>query len=149
AFLFALAGALGAVLYASWRELAWGMAWLALCSVGSALRRKTLTGMVETAFGGLYIGAPCAMFLWLRLRAPENSNVGFDMILSLFAVIWTADVFAYLGGKLIGGPKIGVGLSPNKTWSGIIAGVLAGTAAGYACGLVFHAPFTGIWLGVG
>jgi len=144
AFLFALAGALGAVLFASWRELAWGMGWLALCSIASALRRKTMPQMIET-LGAIYIGAPCAMFLWLRLRAPE----GLDTMLALFAMIWSADVFAYLGGKLIGGPKIASGLSPNKTWSGIIAGALAGAGAGYTSGVVFHSPNTGIWLGVG
>ena len=146
AFLFALSGALGAVMFASWRELAWGLLWLALCSAVSAVRRRSLTSVLETMLGALYIGAPCAVFVWLRGRQPE----GLETILTLFAVIWSADVFAYLGGKLIGGPKIARGLSPNKTWSGIILGVLAGMGAGFCCGLVFGAAAPGwIWLGVG
>ena len=147
AFLFVFAGALGAVMFASWSQLAWGMAWLALCAVLSACRRRTLASIIETAGGALYIGAPCALFVWLRDRTPE----GLETVLTLFACIWAADIFAYFGGKLIGGPKIATGLSPNKTWSGIIAGVIAGAAAGYGLGLLFHTnpSLRGIWIGIG
>lgn len=147
AFWFALAGSLGAVMIASWGNLYWAMGWLALCSIASALRRKTLIGMIETAGGALYIGAPCGVFVWLRDRAPE----GLETILVLFAVIWSADVFAYFGGKLIGGPRIAEDLSPNKTWSGIVSGVLAGMCAGALCAHWFNAPreLVGIWLAVG
>jgi phosphatidate cytidylyltransferase len=74
-----------------------------------------------------------------------------ETVLTLFAVIWAADVFAYFGGKLIGGPKIAEGLSPNKTWSGIVAGVAAGTAAGWACGAMVGADGLrlGVWISVG
>ena len=145
AFVFALVGALGAVMFASWRELDLGLGWLTLCAAASAFRRRSVVRVIETVLGAIYIGAPCAVFLWLRGK-PE----GLDIILTLFAVIWSADVFAYLGGKLIGGPKIAAGLSPNKTWSGIIAGVVAGIAAGYAFGAMFGTNSrTLIWLGVG
>ena len=147
AFLFVFAGSLGAVMFASWREVAWGVAWLVLCAALSACRRRTLAGIVETAGGALYIGAPCAMFVWLRDRTPE----GLETVLTLFASIWAADIFAYFGGKLIGGPKIATGLSPNKTWSGIVAGVLAGGAAGYGLGILFHADpaLRFLWIGIG
>ncbi|MBX3510325.1 MAG: phosphatidate cytidylyltransferase [Hyphomonadaceae bacterium] len=147
AFLFALAGALGAVLFSSWQYLGYGVGWLTLCAGASALRRRTLSAVIETAGGAIYIGLPCAIFLWLRDRAPE----GLETILALFAVIWASDVFAYFGGKLIGGPKISEGLSPNKTWSGIIAGTLAGAGAGYGCGVLFHAPeaLLALWVAIG
>jgi phosphatidate cytidylyltransferase len=135
AFMFALAGSLGAVMFSSWQYLGFGVGWLALCAIVSAMRRRSLIGVVETAGGALYIGLPCALFLWLRDRAPE----GLETILALFAIIWASDIFAYFGGKLIGGPKIGRGLSPNKTWSGIVAGAFAGAGAGYGCGLLFQA----------
>ena len=146
ALLFVLVGGLGAVMFASWHRLDYGMGWLALCSGLSAVRRKTLTGIAETAFGGLYIGAPTAVFLWLRGR-PE----GLETVLSLFLVIWAADVAAYFGGKFIGGPKVAAGLSPNKTWSGIVCGVIAGAGAGWLCREAFSAggAATPIWLGVG
>lgn len=147
AFLLAFAGALGAVMFASWGQLGFGVGWMAVCAAISACRRRSLAGVLETAGGALYVGLPCGLFLWLRDRAPE----GLETILTLFAVIWAADIFAYFGGKLFGGPKIGAGLSPNKTWSGIVAGVLAGAAAGWACGVMVGAAGARleVWVGVG
>lgn len=147
AFLPALVGSLGAVMFASWGQLGLGAAWMAGAATISAMRRRTLSDGLETAGGALYIGLPCALFLWLRDRAPE----GLETILTLFACIWAADIFAYFGGKLVGGPRIARGLSPNKTWSGIVAGVIAGALAGWVCGAVFGADGSklAIWLAVG
>lgn len=147
AFAFALAGSLGAVMFSSWQHLAYAFGWLVLCSCLSALRRRTLAGVIETAGGAVYIGLPAALFVWLRDRGPE----GLETILALFAIIWASDIFAYFGGKMIGGPKIAHGLSPNKTWSGIISGVLAGAVTGFGCGYLFHAgeEFRMAWLLIG
>jgi phosphatidate cytidylyltransferase len=134
AFLFSLAGSLGAVMFSSWGHLHYGLVWLVLCAVLSAARRRSLVGVIDTAGGAVYVGLPAAVFLWLRDRAPE----GLETILALFAIIWASDIFAYFGGKLIGGAKVAEGLSPNKTWSGIITGALAGALAGYGCGLLFR-----------
>lgn len=136
AFAFSLAGSLGAVMLASWLRLDLALIWLVACAAASATRRRSLVGVIETAGGAIYIGLPAAVFLWLRTRGAE----GLETVLALFAIIWAADSFAYFGGKLIGGPKVAEGLSPKKTWSGIIAGVIAGAAAGVGCGTLFHAP---------
>jgi len=147
AFLFAWAGSLGMVMFASWHQLWYGVAWMAACAAISAARRRTFAGVIETGGGTLYIGLPCGVFVWLRDRGPE----GLETILALFAIIWAADIFAYFGGKLIGGPKVAEGLSPNKTWSGIIAGTLAGACIGFACGTLFHTPphLQVAWLAIG
>ncbi len=147
AFVFALAGSLGAVLFSSWQRLDLGVAWLAACAASSCARRRTLMGAVETFGGTVYVGLPAAVFLWLRDRTSE----GLETILALFAIIWAADIFAYFGGKMMGGPKVAEGLSPNKTWSGIVAGVFAGAAAGFGCGVLFHAsPIISVaWVGIG
>ncbi len=47
-----------------------------------------------------------------------------------FTAIWSVDVFAFFGGKLIGGPKAFPNISPNKTISGLLVGV---TFAGINC----------------
>jgi phosphatidate cytidylyltransferase len=146
AFMFTFAGALGAVMFASWGWLTYGTAWMAGCALLSATRRRSFAGIIETAGGTLYIGLPCAVFVWLR-RQPE----GLSIVLVLFTLIWAADILAYFGGKLIGGPKVASGLSPNKTWSGIICGVIAGAVAGLGCGVVLGASTAveGLWLLVG
>jgi phosphatidate cytidylyltransferase len=147
AFGFVLAGSLGAVMLASWHRLDLGAAWLVLCALASAARRRSLPRILETAGGALYIGLPVAIFMWLRGLGDE----GLKSMLGLFAMIWSADIFAYFGGKLIGGPKVAEGLSPKKTWSGIAAGTLAGALAGWGCGLAFQtAPeFRLPWLAIG
>ncbi|MGP8171127.1 phosphatidate cytidylyltransferase [Rhodoblastus sp.] len=48
----------------------------------------------------------------------------------LFAVVWGADICAYFGGRLIGGPKLAPRISPGKTWSGFLVGVFCGAALG-------------------
>lgn len=147
AFLFCLAGSLGAVMFASWRMLDWGMGWLALCGALSAVRRRSFAGVIETMGGVLYIGAPPAIFVWLRYFGDE----GLRIVLALFVIIWSADVFAYFGGKIIGGPKVAEGLSPKKTWSGICTGALAGAAAGFGCGVFFGVAdvLRYVWIGIG
>jgi len=145
AFLFALAGAFGAIMLASWRSWELASAWLVLCALASAVRRRSLSGVLETAGGLLYVGSPTAVFLWLRMRAPE----GLETVLTLFLVIWSADVAAYFGGKIIGGPKIASGLSPNKTWSGVAAGAFAGGVAGAICAFLFASKLYLAWVGIG
>jgi phosphatidate cytidylyltransferase len=48
----------------------------------------------------------------------------------LFAVVWGTDVFAYFGGRLVGGPKLCPRISPGKTWSGFAIGVCCGAVMG-------------------
>ncbi len=98
--------------------------------------------MIESAGGALYIGIPVAIFMWLRGLGEE----GLRTMLALFAMIWSADIFAYFGGKLIGGPRVAEGLSPKKTWSGIASGTLAGAAAGWGCGAAFQTAAENRWL---
>src|SRR5262249_45708203 len=38
-------------------------------------------------------------------------------------IVWATDTFAYLCGRLIGGPKLFPALSPRKTWAGTLGGI--------------------------
>jgi len=46
----------------------------------------------------------------------------------LLILVWSNDIFAYLVGRTLGGPKLWPSASPSKTWSGFIGGVALGTA---------------------
>ena len=104
-------------------------AWLAV-AVGAAVvwgvamiwRRDD--GPMHEAFGMLYLGVPMVSLLWLRSGA-----VGRDWTLMLLAATWSADIGAYAGGTLIGGPKLWPRISPKKTWSGFAVGILTAMAA--------------------
>lgn len=136
AFALCLLGVLGAVMAASWGEVAVAFGWLAACGLASAMRRRTLAGVVETFGGVLYVGAPCALFLLLRAHSPG----GREAVLGMFLIIWATDAAAYFAGTLIGGPRVSRRLSPNKTWSGLMFGTLAGLGAGIGCAALFHGP---------
>ncbi len=55
---------------------------------------------------------------------------GLESILWLFAVVWGTDIMAYLGGRLIGGPKLWPAVSPKKTWAGFLTGIFSGALLG-------------------
>lgn len=84
-----------------------------------------------TLFGILYVGFSCAIMIWLR----NGTADGLFNLLTLLFIIWASDIFAYLTGKSLGGPKLAPAISPKKTWSGFIgSSVGAGlVAAGMAC----------------
>jgi len=79
----------------------------------------------DAAFGVLYIGAPCLCLVWLR-----GTNQGHWWTLMLFAVTWAADIFAFVVGSTLKGPKLWPRFSPNKTWSGFVGGLAASVATG-------------------
>ncbi|MCH9766091.1 MAG: phosphatidate cytidylyltransferase [Alphaproteobacteria bacterium] len=88
---------------------------------------------VLSTLGVLYTGVPSVALLWLRSQEPY----GLHAILFLFLVVWSTDVFAYVGGRLIGGPKLAASISPKKTWAGLIIGVsAAGVAAAFFAGWI-------------
>src|SRR5450631_924432 len=83
------------------------------------------------AFGGMvYAG-----FLLVSVEALHGSaDSGARSIVWLFATVWGTDIFAYFGGRLIGGPKLWPKVSPSKTWSGTLTGVFAGAFLGAVIG---------------
>ncbi|HYA81663.1 MAG TPA: phosphatidate cytidylyltransferase, partial [Methylocystis sp.] len=80
------------------------------------------------AFGGVvYSGTLVVVLILLR-----GSEMGGVAIAWLFAIVWGSDVFAYFGGRLLGGPKLWPRISAGKTWSGTITGLFAGALLGLA-----------------
>ena len=57
------------------------------------------------------------LFWWL------NTNIQ-HLLLFVLPLVWAIDVSAYIGGSLLGGPKLAPKISPKKTWSGAIIGFL-------------------------
>ena len=46
-------------------------------------------------------------------------------LLSVMAIVWAADVFAYFSGKAFGKRKLAPSISPGKSWEGAIGGCIA------------------------
>ena len=101
----------------------------ALAIAAFALAGAALAGAERrlwAATGVVYAGALAFSVCLLR----ESPDVGALAIAFLFAVVWGTDIFAYFGGRLIGGPKLWPRVSAGKTWSGTITGVLCGAVLG-------------------
>jgi phosphatidate cytidylyltransferase len=77
-------------------------------------------------FGLPYVGLPALALVWLR----DMPGSGRENVLFLLLVVWATDIFAYVAGRLFGGPKLAPGISPGKTWSGAVGGLAGAGVAG-------------------
>lgn len=64
------------------------------------------------------------MLLWAAWLAIANArNIGINFILSVFCLVWVADIAAYFGGRAFGRRKLAPTISPGKSWEGVWAGM--------------------------
>ena len=85
-------------------------------------------GWVQLALAGLiYIALPATALIWLR----SDPKFGLAAVLFLLLVAWTTDTASYIGGRVIGGPKLAPNVSPKKTWSGFFVGTFTPLLVGY------------------
>jgi len=63
---------------------------------------------------------------WLAMA--QARIVGLNFLLSVFLLVWVADIAAYAGGRAFGRHKLAPTISPGKTWEGAFSG-LAGVIA--------------------
>lgn len=76
----------------------------------------------------------------LALTAAQEQGIVF--LLSVVAICWAADIFAYVFGKLFGKRKLAPRISPGKSWEGAVGGTL--TVIGLSWAIVYaadYAPF--------
>ena len=59
---------------------------------------------------------------WLALAAAKV--IGVNFILSVFCLVWAADIAAYFGGRAFGKRKLAPAISPGKSWEGVWSGML-------------------------
>lgn len=111
-------------------KLALGTLLVAAAAVVLASVRRT--SLPWSLAGLAYLALPAWALVWLR----GDPDFGTASILFLFAIAWTADTAAYLGGRNLGGPKLAPQISPKKTWSGFIVGTLTPALIGYAFALL-------------
>ncbi len=71
---------------------------------------------------------------------------GAGALISLWALIWCADIAAYFTGRSLGRHKLAPRVSPGKTWEGAAGGVLAATLWLAACALWWPGSFGALLL---
>jgi phosphatidate cytidylyltransferase len=58
---------------------------------------------------------------WLALA--HSHTVGINFMLSVFCLVWVADISAYFGGRRFGRRKLALTISPGKSWEGVWSGM--------------------------
>jgi phosphatidate cytidylyltransferase len=103
----------------------------ALALAGTGFLGFSSATLVWSLLGIAYSVLPAWSMVWLR----SDLTVGATALLYLLVVAWTTDTASYAGGRLIGGPKLALRISPQKTWSGLLAGILTPALVGYGFAL--------------
>lgn len=84
--------------------------------------------------GYLYIALPFglmnSLFYTGAIAIPDPG-----IIIGVFIIIWTSDIFAYLTGSMFGKHRLFERISPKKSWEGSIGGLTFALAAGYVMSL--------------
>jgi phosphatidate cytidylyltransferase len=87
------------------------------------------------------------IFFWIAIPLSSYIAIGWFpggswsslLPISIIALVWINDTFAYLTGSLIGKHPMTPKLSPGKTWEGFVGGILFAMLAGW---IFYH--FTGL-----
>ncbi len=121
-----------------------GIAWLAVAGMPALPALLWWCALATWALGGAYalrkgvsgwpalarplrwlIGVAALAVAWLALAEAKSHGVNF--LLSVFALVWVADIAAYFGGRALGRRKLAPAISPGKSWEGVFSG-MAGVA---------------------
>ncbi len=75
----------------------------------------------------LVMGLLALVLTWLAVA--QARLIGSNFLLSVFALVWVADIGAYFAGRTWGGRlvtrKLAASISPGKSWEGVLGGMVA------------------------
>lgn len=97
---------------------------LALWLIGgaAALRAGPATWQQMAPAARWLLGPLVLGTAWLAIA--QGRAIGINFVLSMMALVWMADIAAYLFGRLFGRHKLAPSISPGKTWEGAGGGLL-------------------------
>lgn len=82
----------------------------------------------------LVMGVLALCLTWLAVA--QAKLIGTNYLLSILALVWTADVGAYFAGRAWGGrwsrSKLAASISPGKSWEGVWGGMVGVTVLAFA-----------------
>lgn len=126
-----LAGACALALVAGWSQAPPPAVWWGATLVW-VLGGAFVLHSGPPAWPGIPAALRCAVGLallwtaWLALATAKG--IGVNFILSVFCLVWAADIAAYFGGRAFGKRKLALAISPGKSWEGVWSGMLGAIA---------------------
>jgi len=110
----------------------WGMplvalAWCIGATLAVARARAAAPRGGVAAILSVLAAVAAVIAMWTALAALYQMH-GAWLLVSLMALVWSADVAAYFTGRALGRHKLAPKVSPGKTWEGAAGGVLAAIA---------------------
>lgn len=100
-----------------------GAAWV----LGGALvlRAGVAAWATNSRYVRLFLGVAALSLTWLAVG--QAKVIGTNFLLSVLALVWTADIAAYFSGRAFGGhwsrSKLAASISPGKSWEGVWGGM--------------------------
>jgi len=76
------------------------------------------------------VGVLALSLAWLALGRARAEGLNF--LLSVFCLVWMADIAAYFGGRSFGRRKLALSISPGKSWEGVWSGMAGVLVLGFA-----------------
>ena len=134
-----LGAACAVALWAGWAQAAPHLAWWIAMAIwvlgGTWVLRGGVAGWPRLPRAvRLAIGLVALWTVWLAFA--NAKVVGLNFILSIFCIVWAADISAYFGGRALGRRKLAPAISPGKSWEGVWSGMLGALVV------------AGVWLAV-
>jgi CDP-diglyceride synthetase len=87
------------------------------------LQARTEIGLLEYRL--IAFGTALILFVVPGVFAVSLVQISPLLLLGIFILIWSSDVFAYFGGRAFGKHKLLPSVSPKKTWEGFFFGLFA------------------------
>lgn len=114
-----------------------------------------LLWLITALRGGITLSGTLA-FLWLAVPLSsflalgwmEGSGYQYHLPLTIIALVWINDTFAYLAGSLLGRHQMTPVLSPGKTWEGFAGGILFSLLAGWIIWELSKTASLWTWFGI-
>jgi phosphatidate cytidylyltransferase len=118
--------------------------WWLLAFIGVTRFPWHIPRIVVAAAGLLALLPSWFLLAYLHHSGPDGPG----LVLSVFFIVWAADVGAFFCGRRFGRVKLAPTVSPGKTWEGVLGGLIGATVVAALAGTWFGQPLS-IWASTG
>ncbi len=95
--------------------------------------------------GFFYVSLPFGLLNALFVL-PDRGEYVIGILIGMFVIVWSSDIFAYLTGSMFGKHRLFERISPKKSWEGSIGGLVFALLAAYVLSLFFTELSLTRWL---